>query len=71
MLTLHAPVTPLNPHLDLPLPECGCVPRHVPPAAPSIAPPQLWATLSATTQAQARQTILQILQEVLHDDPTA
>ena len=71
MLTLHAPVTPRNQQLDLLLPEWGRVPLHVPPEAPSIAPQQLWATLSATTQAQARQTILQILQEVWHDDPTA
>ena len=67
MLTLHAPMTPRNPQLDLPLPGQGCVPPHVPPAAPLITPQQLWATLSATTQAQARQTLLHILQEILHD----
>lgn len=71
MLTLYAPVTPLNHQLDLLLPEWGYVPLHVPPEAPSITPQQLWATLSATTQAQARQMILQILQEIWHDDPTA
>ena len=71
MLTLHAPMTPLNQQLDLPCPEWGCVPPHVPPEEPLIAPQQLWATLSATTQAQARQTILHILQEVLYDDPTS
>jgi hypothetical protein len=66
MLTLHAPVTPRNQQLDLLLPAWGCVPFHVPPDAPLLAPPQLWATLSATMQAQARQTILHILQEVWH-----
>jgi hypothetical protein len=71
MLTLHAPLIPRDQQLDLLLPAWGCVPLHVPPEAPSIVPQQLWATLSATTQAQARQTILQILQEVLYDDPTA
>jgi hypothetical protein len=71
MLTLHTPMTPLNQQLDLLLPEWGSVPLHVPPEAPLIAPQQLWTTLSATTQAQARQTLLQILQEVLHDDTTA
>jgi hypothetical protein len=70
MLTLHAPVTSLNQQLDLLLPEGRYGPLHVPPEAPVIAPQQLWATLSATTQAQARQTIVQILQEVWHDDPT-
>ena len=71
MLTLRAPVTPRNQQLDLPLPEWGYVPPHVPLEAPLIAPQQLWATLSATTQAQARQTILPIRQEVWHDDPTS
>src|SRR5215510_10705341 len=70
-VTLHAPVTPLNQQLDLLLPEWGCVPLHVPPEAPLMAPQQLWATLAATTQAQVRQTILQILLEVLHDNPTS
>ena len=67
MLTLRAPVIPRNQQLDLPLPEWGgCLPP-VPPEVPSIAPQQLWATLSATTQAQARQTLLHILQEIFHD----
>ena len=38
MLTLPAPVTPLNQQLDLLLPEWGGGPLHVPPEAPSIAP---------------------------------
>ena len=57
MWRLYAPLIPRNQQLDLLLPAWGCVPLHVPPEAPSIAPQQLWATLSATTQAQARQTI--------------
>src|SRR5262249_37550149 len=71
MLTLPAPVTPRNHQLDLLLPAWGGGPRHVPPEAPSMAPQHLWATLSTTTQAQARQTSLQLLQEVWQDDPTA
>jgi hypothetical protein len=66
MVTLRAPVIPLNPQLDLPLPEWGCCLPPVPPAVPSMAPQQRWATLSATTQAQARQTLLHILQEICH-----
>jgi len=68
MLTLRAPVIPLNQQLNLPLPERECCLPPVLPDVPSIAPQQLWATLSAATQAQARQTILHILQEILHDD---
>ena len=68
MLTLRALVIPLNQQLDLPLPEWRCCLPPVSPEVPSIAPQQLWATLSAATQAQARQTILHILQEILHDD---
>src|SRR5215468_11128525 len=46
MLTLRAPVIPLNQQLDLPLPEWGCCLPPMPPDVPSIAPQQLWATLS-------------------------
>src|SRR5262249_60148814 len=71
MLTLPAPVTPLNPQLDLLLPAWGGGPLHVPPEAPSMAPQPLWATLSTTPQAQARQTSLQLLQEGWQDPPPA
>ena len=69
MLTFPAPVTPLNHQWVFPWSEGHPFPLHVPLEASPIAPQQLWATLSATTQAQIRLTILHILQEVLHDHP--
>jgi len=54
-----------------PAARVGGGPLHVPPEAPSMAPQHLGATLSTTPQAQARQTSLQLLQEVWQDAPTA
>jgi hypothetical protein len=70
MLPLRAPVTPLNQQLVL-WPEGHPFLLHLAPEASSIAPQQLWATLSPTMQTQTRQMILHILQEVLHDHSTS
>ena len=43
-------------------------PPHPPPEAPVLPPAQLWATLAPPLQARFRQTLLHLLQEVLHDD---
>jgi hypothetical protein len=54
--------------LALPLPES---PRQAPlaPAACSIAPAQVWATLDLGLQTDLHQALLRVLQEVLHDAP--
>jgi hypothetical protein len=71
MLTSHAQESSLNPQLVLPLPEWAPLPLHLWPEPPPISPQQLWMTLSPTTQSQARQTILRIFQEVMHDGPSS
>jgi hypothetical protein len=54
--------------LPLPFPELP-PPPHPPPEAPVLPPAQLWATLAPPLQARFRQTLLHLLQEVLHDAP--
>jgi hypothetical protein len=67
MFTQHVQVTPRNQQLVFPLPELGVVPPPLPSEPSPMAPQHLWTSLSPTIQAQARQTILRLLQERLHD----
>jgi hypothetical protein len=60
--------TPLFQQLPLPFAELP-PPSHPPPEGPVLLPAQLWATLAPPLQAQFRQTLLHLLQEVLHDAP--
>jgi hypothetical protein len=69
MLTLPVRATPLNQQLVLPLPGLGVASLPLPTEPPPIPPQHLWKSLSTTNQLQVRQTILRILQEMLHDDP--
>jgi len=69
MLTLPVQVIPLNQQLVLPLPELGVSSPLLSPELPPIPPQHLWQSLSMTNQLQVRQTILRILQEMLHDNP--
>jgi hypothetical protein len=71
MLTLPVQVIPLNPQLVLPLPELGVSSLLLTPEPPPIPPQHLWQSLSMSNQLQVRQTILRILQEMLHDNPHA
>jgi hypothetical protein len=43
--------------------------RPLPPMVATLPPQQVWASLSPRNQIQVRQTLMHILQEVLHDQP--
>jgi len=61
---LALPLDPLDP------PEALPSTNPTPPApALTLTTQQVWTTLSPTAQAQLRQTILRILQEVVHGAP--
>jgi hypothetical protein len=65
------PVPPIR-QLAVPLvPPDAEAPRSSTPAMPVIAitTQQVWTTRSPTAQAQLRQTVLRILQEVVHAAP--
>jgi hypothetical protein len=67
----HSEPTPRQ--LTLPLdpwdpPEALPSTTPTPPAIP-LTPQQVWATLPPAAQAQLRQTMLRILQEVVHGAP--
>jgi hypothetical protein len=70
MWTQRAHSSLLNQQLDLPLLALAPFPPPLSPTPAPIHPQQLWTSLSATMQAQARQTIVRILQEVFHDEPS-
>lgn len=58
--------------LALPLDPSEALPSTTPPApAITLTTQQVWTTLSPTAQAQLRQTMLRILQEVVHVAPEA
>ena len=44
-------------------------PAPLPPYRPPVCPQHIWRELSPTDQARVRQTLLQIMQEVIHDAP--
>jgi len=71
MLPQRAHVTLRHQQLDLPLAELAPFSPPLSPAPVPMHPQQLWTSLSATMQTQARQTILRILQEVFHDESSA
>jgi hypothetical protein len=62
------PITPRPQQLSLPWLEQELVPCCVQPEPPPLPPEAIWTSLSPTTRAQVRHTLLRIIQEVLHDD---
>jgi len=62
------PITPRPQQLSLPLLEEALVPCCVQPGSPPLPLEDVWTSLSPTTRAQVRHTLLRIIQEVLHDD---
>jgi hypothetical protein len=69
MSTLRAQARHHNDQLVLPLPELLSPPPCLSLAPLPLPPQQLWTSLSPTLQAQVRQTLLRIIQEVLYDRP--
>jgi hypothetical protein len=61
------PVLPAHPGEQLPLP-LALPPTLVLPTTPVRVPPaHVWQSLTPTLQRQIRQTLLRVVQEVLHD----
>ena len=58
---------PLIRQLTLPWPEEELPRPPILADGPCLPPQQVWASLSPTDQAQLRQTILRLIQEVLND----
>ncbi len=69
----HPPLPALTlRQLALPLDPPEALPFTTPPApAITLTTQQVWSTLSPTAQAHLRQTMLRILQEVVHVAPEA
>jgi hypothetical protein len=67
----HPPLCAPVPHqLTLPLDPPDVCPPPTPPAPViTLTTQQVWPTLSPTTQVLVRQTVLRILQEVVHGAP--
>jgi hypothetical protein len=59
---------PINRQLALPgLTSTQPGPRPLPPMLGTVRPQQVWASLSRVKQQQIRETMVQIIQEVLND----
>jgi hypothetical protein len=69
METQATPVTRLPHQLSLPLQDQETVAARLPPLPPPLLPQHVWRSLSPTTQAQVRATLLRILQEIPYDAP--
>jgi hypothetical protein len=63
---MDPPRTDLRPE-QLPLPFIVSPSNTAPLTQRVLAPPHVWATLPPALQAACRRTLIQILQEVLHD----
>jgi hypothetical protein len=59
--------SPVSPQLQFPWLESPPHPRLPLPDAPHLHPAQLWPSLSPMLRTHVRTTLLQILEEVLHD----
>jgi hypothetical protein len=69
---METPVTPATrlPHqLSLPFQDQETAAAALPPLPPPLLPQQVWPSLSPTTRAQVRATLLRILQEIPYDAP--
>jgi hypothetical protein len=67
---METPVTPatrLSHQLSLPFQDQETAAAALPPLPPPLLPQQVWPSLSPTTRAQVRATLLRILQEIPYD----
>ncbi len=63
----RTPLPSTSQQLQLPLPPLNPAPLPLPPTLATLPSQRIWASLSAPSQAQVRQTLIHILQEVLNE----